>query len=257
MHSHGGPAENELLYRISPIKYQAVVWDVRFSDDGANTHGRGKGIIDSFHGWNRKVLWSQFDRWSRESHPCTRWRAQAEVCITGAQRGPGRLGGEYWKVIKDKKGKRTARAYERYPESDWRNLVIPEAIMAPGPSGAVATNQMEALREGVQDAEAIIVLEQALMDEGLKTKLGADLARRCEEYLHARHMMLWLSLSNLQFYHTRPGSKNAWETTSLARDWRGHANVTGHNWFLSSGYQERTAELFRLAGEVATKLGWQ
>ena len=24
-----------------------MVWDVRFSDDGANTHGKGKGILDS------------------------------------------------------------------------------------------------------------------------------------------------------------------------------------------------------------------
>jgi len=254
MQSHGGPAEGKLLYDIAPIAYQAVVWDVRFSDDGANEHGRGKGIIDSFHGWNRKVLWSQFDRWSREGDPCTRWRQQAEVCITGAQRGPGRLGAEYWKVIKDKKDKRTARAYERYPESDWRNLVIPEAIMAPGPAGAVATNQMEALREGVQECEALIVIERALLDEGSRTTLGADLVNRCEQFLRARHMMLWLSLSNLQFYHTKPGSKNGWETTCLARNWRAHPNVTGHNWFLSSGYQQRTAELFALAGEVEREL---
>ena len=84
--------------------------------------------------------------------------------------------------------------------------------------------------------------------------MGADLAHRCEEYLRARHMMLWLSLSNLQFYYTRPGSKNGWETTNLARNWRSHPNVTGHHWFLSSGYQQRTAELFSLAGEVEKKL---
>ena len=257
MQSHGGPAEGKLLYDVAPIGYQAVVWDVRFSDDGANEHGRGKGIIDSFHGWNRKVLWSQFDRWSREGDPCTRWRQQAEVCITGAQRGPGRLGAEYWKVFKDKRGKRTARVYERYPESDWRNLVIPEAIMAPGPGGAVATNQMEALREGVQECEALVVIERALMDAGLRAKAGADLVARCEQYLRARHMMLWLSLSNLQFYHTKPGSKNGWETECLARNWRSHPNVTGHNWFLSSDYQQRTAEAYVLAGELAKKLGWQ
>jgi hypothetical protein len=255
MQSHGGPAEGKLLYDIAPLGYQAVVWDVRFSDDGANLHGRGQGILDSFHGWNRPVLWSQFDRWSRESHPPTRWRQQAEVCITGAQRGPGRLGADYWKVIKDKHGKRTARAYERYPESDWRNLVIPEAIMAPGPGGAVATNHMEALRAGVQECEALIVVERALLDEASRAQLGAELLRRCEECLRARHMMLWLSLSNLQFYHTKPGSKYGWETTCLARNWRDHPNVTGHNWFLSSGYQERTAELFTLAGEVQRKLG--
>jgi hypothetical protein len=254
MQSHGGPAEGKLLYGITPIAYQAVVWDVRFSDDGADAHGKGKGIIDSLHGWNRKVLWSQFDRFSRERHPCTRWYRQAEVCITGAQRGPGRLGAEYWKVIRDKRDRRAGRAYERYPDSTWRNLEIPEALMAPGPDGAVATNQMEALREGVQECEAIIVLERALMDDALKAKLGADLARRCAEHLHARHMMLWLSLSNLQFYQTQPGSDKSWETYCLARNWRNNVNWTGQNWLLSSGYQERTAELFALAGQVSRAL---
>ena len=155
--SHGGPAEGELMYKIAPIAYQAVVWDVRFSDDGADAHGKGKGIIDSFHGWNRKVLWSQFDRFSRESHPATRWLEQAEVCITGAQRGPGRLGAEYWKVIKDKKGKRTARSYERYPESDWRNLDHPRGDHGPGARmGPWPRTRWRPCGEGVQECEAII-----------------------------------------------------------------------------------------------------
>ena len=160
-------------------------------------------------------------------------------------------------MIKDKKGRRTARVYERYPESDWRNLDIPEAIMAPGPGGAMATNQMEALRAGVQECEALVVIEQALMDEGLRAKAGVDLVTRCEQYLRARHMTLWLSLSNLQFYHTRPGSKNGWETECLARNWRSHPNVTGQNWLLSSDYQQRSAEAFVLAGELARRLGWE
>jgi hypothetical protein len=242
------------MYDITPIAYQAVVWDVRFSDDGADYHGKGKGFIDSFHGWTRKVLWSQFDRFSREDHPNSRWLEYPEVCITGAQRGPGRVGAEYWKVMKDKNGRRMGRAYQRYPESDWRNLIIPEATMAPGPNGAVATSQLEAMREGVQACEALIVLEQATIDEGLKGKLGPELAKRCEEYMRARHMMLWLSLSNLQFYHAATVNPRPWETTCIARDWRNRANVTGNYWFLSSGYQERTALLFDLAGEVGRKL---
>jgi len=252
--SHGGPAEGKRMYDVTPIAYQAVVWSVRFSDDGADGHGRGKGILESFHGWNRPVLWSQFDRFSREEHPTTRWLRYPEVCITGAQRGPGRLGAEYWRVLRDNRDRRTGRSYERYPESSWRNLVIPEAVMAPGPGGAVATNRMEALRAGVQECEARIVLEHALTDAERKARLGTDLARRCEEHLQARHMMMWLSLSNLQFYHTRPGSDKGWETTCLARNWRNQANVGGHNWFLSSGHQERTAELFALAGEVTRAL---
>ncbi len=252
--SHGGPKEGQLLYGIAPIGYQAVVWDVKFSDDGADYHGKGEGLNASLHGWTRKVLWSQFERWTRENHPCTRWRTQAEVCITGDQRGPGRLGGEYWRVMRDKRGNRMGRVYQQYPESDWRNLVIADALLAPGPDGAVMTNQMEAMREGMQECEAIIVIEGALIDEGLRKKLGEDLVKRCETTLTARHRMLWLSLSSLQFYYNRPGGRS-WETSCMAKAWRNGGNVTGHYWLLGSGYQERNADLYDLAGAVTRACG--
>ena len=121
----------------------------------------------------------------------------------------------------------------------------------------MATSQMEALREGVQECEARIAIEQALTDDGLRARLGPELTRRCEEYLHARLMMMWLSLSDLQFYHVLPGSQKAWETYCLARNWRFNVNVTGHYWLLGSGYQERTAQLYALAGEVSRKLSGQ
>jgi hypothetical protein len=40
----------------------------------------------------------------------------------------------------------------------------------------------------------------------------------------------------------------------MASSWRAGSNVGGSHWFLSSGYQQRTAELFSLAGEVEKKL---
>ena len=75
--------------------------------------------------------------------------------------------------------------------------------------------------------------------------------RRCEEYLHTRHMMMWLSLSNLQLYYDKPGSRSK---RHHARRWRDRPNVAGHNWFLSSNWQQRTAKLYTLAGEVTRKL---
>ena len=83
----------------------------------------------------------------------------------------------------------------------------------------------------------------------------SELVARYEDYLRNRHMMMWLSLSNLQFYHVKPGSTKSWETYSTAKAWRGTADVTGHNWLLGSGYQERNYELYSLAGEVQRKVG--
>ena len=155
--------------------------------------------------------------------------------------------------MKNKRGKRVGRAYARYPESNWHQISINTSTLAPGPEGPVATNHLEAFREGVQECEARIEIERALDDEELKARLGEDLVRRCEEYLHARHMMMWLSVSNLQCYHANEGSPG-WGLY-LAKQWRMcPAGMSGHYWFLSSGWQERTWQLFSLAGEVAAKL---
>ena len=167
-----------------------------------------RGGIKSHMGWARPDLVAQFDRGnSRETSPNVYWLRLAEAAITGSQRGNGRLGADYWKVVKDKTGRRVGRSHDRYPESTWRNLFIPEALLAPGPEGPVATDEMEAYREGVQECEARIVLEYALDDEARKAKLGEDLAKRCEEYLANRHMMMWLSLSDLQLFYDHPGAK--------------------------------------------------
>jgi hypothetical protein len=237
------------LFDISTIGYQGRVWAVTFSDDGAD-RGKGyKGGIASHQGWAREDLVALFDRFSRVRHPCTRWLQLPEVAITGSQRGLARLGADYWPVVKDKKGQRAFLTYQRYPESNWRLLVIADSMLAPGPDGPVATNRLEALREGVQEAEAYTAIEQALTDQKLKAKLGAELVKQCEDYLYARHMMLWLSLSDLQFYGRKPG-----EAGCYAQGWRGSPNVSGHNWFLGSGWQQRTAQLYELAGEVNKKL---
>jgi hypothetical protein len=175
----------------------------------------------------------------------------AETAITGSQRGYGRLGADYWRVVKDKKGQRMGRSHERFPESTWRNLFIPEASLAPGPEGPVATDRMEAYRMGVQECEARIVLEYGLARK--RDKLGEDLARRCEEHLADRHMQLWMSLSSLQYFQKRPERGPKEEVSAV--HWRGGTNYGGSSWYLGSGHQLRTEELFALAGEVTEKIG--
>jgi len=252
MHSHEGHYEDRLQYGMAKIGYQARVWTVSFSDDGADRRTE-TGTIESLHGWSREGLCAQYDRLGRDHQSCTQWRHLAESVITGSQRGPARLGGEFWEVLRNKKGERVGRAYARYPESDWRNLVILTSTLAPGPDGPVATNHLEALRQGVQECEARIVLERALGDDALRARLGEDLVRQCEECLHARHMMMFLSLSSLQCYYSHlTASWRSW----MAKDWRGGtAKASGHYWFLGSEWPLRTWRLFSLAGDVDRKLG--
>jgi len=241
--------ERKRMYDMVKIGYQARVWAVTYSDDNAD-RGKGyKGGIESHRGWAREDLVALFDRFSRERHTCTKWFRMMEVAITGSQRGLGRVGADYWVVVKDKQGRRVGRSYQRYPESDWRNLFIADSMLAPGPDGPVGTNRLKALREGIQDAEAYVTVERALTEGALKAKLGDGLAKRCEEYMAARHMMLWLSVSNLQLYGRNPNQPGL-----MAAGWRSSPGVTGHQWFLGSGWQAQRAELYELAGQVERKL---
>jgi hypothetical protein len=243
---------NELMHGISEIGYQARVWAVTFSDDNADRPRGYEGGIKSQLGWARPDLVAQFDRFSRELNANVYWRCLPEATITGAQRGNGRLGAEYWKVVRDARGRRAGRSHERYPESTWRNLFIPEALLAPAPDGPAATDQLEAYREGVQECEARIVIERALNDEALRARIGPDLAGRCEDYLYNRHMLMWLSLSDLQLFYDHPGA--TWGPHYMAACWRGMPDIGGSHWFLASGWQERTWQLLSLAGEVTKTL---
>ena len=153
-----------------------------------------------------------------------------------------------WSVMRDKRGRRTGMAFMRYPESNWRMLLIQTTFMAPGPEGPIVTDQFEAFREGLQECEARITIERGLKDEAGRRKMGADLVKRCEEYLDMRHNMLWLTLSSLQL-EAKPGSRKG------AYGWRwGSRNVAGDAWCLGSNWQERTGRIFELAGEVERKL---
>ena len=70
----------------------------------------------------------------------------------GTARGVGRLGADTWSAVKDKQGRRLARAWERFPGSDWANLNINSSALAPGPDGPVSTQRFESLREGATAA---------------------------------------------------------------------------------------------------------
>jgi len=174
------------------------------------------------------------------------WRTFPETAVTALERGIGRLGGDFWPVMKNKRGRRVGNVANRYPESAWRNLELVTYFLAPGPDGPVATNRFEAIREGLQDSEARIYLEAALADKAQREKLGEGLATRIQETLDERIRCSWRANSNLEVTYAH----YAWGYPTPL----GAGTRSGHSWFLNSRWQDRSEKLYALAAEVQKRL---
>jgi hypothetical protein len=83
------------------------------------------------------------------------------------------------------------------------------------------------LREGAQECEARLVLENALADKTLRGKLGDALVKRCDEILKERDTVF------------RFVSMGGW------------SRPEGWEWYESSGWEDRALDLFNIAGDVA------
>jgi len=106
-----------------------------------------------------------------------KYRTMAERSLYCGTRGIGRIGLDFWDLIRDKRG-RASTIYNRWPHSSCAqrepNLFH---LAAPGQEGAIATVRFEQFREGVQDAEAMIFVAEALGEHA--ERLGPELAARC------------------------------------------------------------------------------
>ena len=236
------------------VKYTANWWSPRFADDSASPRSDvrdGGGVATSMFGWKNQRLDALYERsGGLDTYPPTRWRFECETAITtDIMRGIGRLGADFWKPIKNKEGRRAAFVHNRFPDGEWIGTGhdISSWMLEPLPDGPAATNRLVALEDGVQECEARIFIEQALTDEGLKAKLGADLVRRCQETLDERLMYVFKSLGSMQL------ELHGWGVGN----WRFSAGPPGHAWFLSTGWPQRTEKLYALAAEVAQKTGQQ
>jgi len=242
--SHYGVGANATReYRGAPVAYDTRVWGaVRFADGQKQTNQRAPVTDRATYGWSRPDLVAIYERNSGlDGYPVARWRFFAETCITGDQRGVGRIGGDFWFCIRDRHGRRAGDAASRYPEASRRNLDLYSSILAAAPEGPAASNRFEAFREGVQECEARIAIEYALMDETRRRQLGDELAARAQKHLEDRLAYMWKSLSQ--------------EPEKGPVMWRWNPGVGGQRWFLQAGWQERSAQLYALAGEVETKVG--
>ena len=191
---------------------------------------------ESRHGWRGRELLTFFVRHNFDVFPLLNWRLIAEQCITGNVRGIGRLGAYTWLAVKDKRGRRRGRVYQRFPGGDWGYLNCNSSALAPGPEGPVGTVRFEVLREGVQECEALILLERVLLDDDLKARAGPELVARAEQVLAGR----------------RAAVLKAANPTDRAR--LPVVSAQGTAWFLKSGWRERSSTLYTLAGELQKKL---
>jgi glycosyl hydrolase family 123 len=203
--------------------------------------------LGSLLGWQRSDMGLYQPRYEY-CQPASRWRQLMELNITGKQRGVARGGADIWSVLRDRRGRRVGNVAKRYPHSAWRNLDIPWCMFAPGPTGPVATHYFEALREGIQECQARILIEEALTDEASKKRLGEPLAKQCEELLVERTHFMLKAITHQQI-------NNAWGLTTGPQPLCRQIAVNGHRWFVGSLWQDRSEQLYRLAGIVARKVG--
>ncbi|MBC8869892.1 MAG: hypothetical protein H8E44_10765 [Planctomycetes bacterium] len=199
----------------------------------------------SKYGWRKPDLKGvQFARNVRDSYPQATFRLIGEMNIAGQQRGFGWFGADFWPVFEGRRS--SARVYERYPQANWRNLNIMTALLGPGPHGPVSTHRFEMMIEGVQECEARIFVEKALLEK----RISGPLAEHCARLLEERNRATLMGLGN----HMLEG----WlKDDSYARihGWWNEPGLAGGYWYLTSGWQDRSEKLYAAAASVEKVLG--
>lgn len=224
LHSHG------LAGSIASAKvgYVSHVWGVKFANDPDEPDrytGQGR-----WYGWKQDWRKTVFPREGagavspplHSDAPTGTYRMISEGMLVSGYRGFGRVGADFWPVLPSGRGERSS-VIARYPQSGWSQLNLSTStasVLYPGPDGAIASVRFQMIKEGVQEAEARIALEKALLGD-LKAKMGAEKAKQIQDLLDLR----------TRCYRT--------------------ACHTSWDWFAGSGWQERMKALYTLAGEVA------
>jgi hypothetical protein len=150
----------------------------------------------------RRTGWAQTDpiiamsqRTRDPAQPPMVMRTLAERALLLGDSGAGRMGLDYWPV--EGSAKVMVRSlYSRWPKSSASQRSPHMCYLSvPGKDGALPTVRTEALREGLQEAEARIYVERAL----LAGTLPGDLADRCRKRLDRR-----TQLCRIAHYNPRP-----------------------------------------------------
>jgi len=201
------------------------------------------------HGWRGENLVCHFPRRLWDRFCPTTYRFIGEMNATGMRRGFARLGGDFFAVGTDKRGRRRGTLQGRFPKTSWRQLNILTSLLEPGQEGPVATARFEMLREGLQECEARVFIQEALLDEGQRTLLGEELAVRVQKLLDERTRNVFRAVSTL-WAKAGSAARCCYSGTS----WWNWPPIIGSHWFASSDWQAWTARLYEAAAEVEARL---
>jgi len=188
------------------------------------------------------------------SMPWDMARLLGELNIQGPRRGFGRIGLDFWPVLKSAKGDKLAGIQGRYPKSNWRQLdAMIRCLVPPGPDGAMATGKIEMMREGLQETEARIFLESVLTDPTQRKKINDKLAQQVQDVLDERVRALLVTLESQQMagFNLR---MLPWLDGFGAGDFQGGQAAIFRQWYMESGWQERSEKLYSMAADVAESL---
>ena len=148
--------------------------------------------------------------------------------------GIGCQGADYWPVVKGPTGD-NLYILNRYTDqcANMDHFSATYAFLGAGRDGPVATGHLRLLQESLQDMEARIFVQDAVLDQ--KGRLSADLVKRCNEICDERTRRLY-------YYSTYLESKESYRL-AFPRDA-----------FHEGWYRQNTEQLYTLAGEVANAL---
>jgi len=219
------------------VGYLAFVWGVKMAyppELNRRKYGwrqkPGKTIITAFPRYGASFVHKLGDN-AKPGICQVAWEASTQTGL----RGIGQLAFDFWPVIKGRRRKRSIIGrYHPGQPGTWAQLTLSNAtnaVVHPGPEGALPTIRFELMRQGIAAAEARVFIEKALTDKDAAAKLGAELSKKCQDLLDDR-CRAYLSANNKR--------DKAWK---------------GWTWYAEeSGWQQREAKLYAAAAEVSAKL---
>jgi hypothetical protein len=234
MYAHG----RGYSFAGKPLAMDCCVWGIR-----------GPLLVgDQFHkwAWKNKPPTTVFPRYGAGAMGHVRnvshvglYHALIEGYIGSGYSGVGNVGADFWPVVKDDKGRLKGTVMSRFPT--WQRPGEPTmcngAFLFPGEKEPIATVRFEALRLGVQEAEARIAIEKAVEDKAKRAKLGEDLAKRAIQLLDDRVKGIIRAKQDTSDMYSL-GSDASWAD-------------------YAQGWPERTRQLYRLAADVSKTLNKQ